>query len=206
MHVPNAVLVAAIAALLIGCSDDGRETAVTPVPTVASVIGGEPRVAVQPPRAGLDHVLLLGAPYGVEDRGVLLTVELTTGAVTQRVHGGELWPPGFKEPTVDRDHPVAEAASRSPDGLHVAVFARAADTRKTGVTIISGDETRFHHLQSVGSLVGGRLAWSPASDAVYLLAATAEGSADRVIGIPLVGSPQTVVRLDERGYTWLAVR
>jgi hypothetical protein len=194
-------VVALAVGLLIGCSGDevSAPATTTTVPEVVT----DARVVVHQ-RPELDDVLLLGAPFGVEDRGVLVTVDLSTGEVTRAVHGGELWPPGFKEPTTDPDRPDAEAASRSPDGRHLAAFTRATGTRLTGVTISGDDGDRFHHLQSVDVVVGGRLVWSPDSDAVYLLA-SADGSADRVIGIPLVGSPQTVVRLDERGFTWLAV-
>lgn len=199
---PNALLLAAVVALAIGCSDDAPEAG--PASTTTAVVASEPRVVVHQ-RPGLDDVLVLGAPFGVEDRGSLVTIDLATSDVSHEVHDGELWPAGFKDPTTDPEHPTAEAAARSPDGMLVAVFTRSTDTRRTGVTIISGDTDRFHHLQSVGNVVGGRLVWSPASDAVYLIAASADGSGDRVIGIPVVGSPQTVVRLDERGFTWLAV-
>ena len=201
MH--NAVLATLVAALAVGCSDDPPEPATAP--NVAVEIDSAPRVVVHQ-RAGLDDVLLLGAPYGVEDRGVLLTIDLATGEVVKRVHAGELWRPGMKDPTTDPDHPGAEAAARSPDGKHVAVFSRSSDTRETGLTIITGDDERFVHLQSVAAVVGGRLAWSRSSDAVYLIAASGSGSADRVIGVPLTGSAQTVVRLDERGFTWLLTR
>jgi hypothetical protein len=195
--------VAAIVALAGGCTGDAPTP--TPVPTAVAETASDPRVVVHP-RAGLDDVLLLGAPYGVEDRGILLTIDLASGEVVKRIHAGELWRPGMKEPTLDPEHPDAESAARSPDGEHVAVFTRSTDTRKTGITIVTGDRERFHHLQSVGAVVGGRLVWSPSSDAVYLIAASADGSADRVIGVPLGGSPQTVVRIDERGFQWLLVR
>lgn len=188
--------------LAAGCTDDPEAT--TAAPSTTAAIASAPRVVVHQ-RSGLDDVLVLGAPFGVEDRGNLVTIDLADGTVASQVHGGELWPAGFKEPTTDPDHPGAEAAVRSPDGTRVAVFTRTTGTRKTGVTVITGARERFHHLQSVGDVVGDRLVWSPDSDAVYLIAANGDGSADRVIGIPVVGSPQTVVRLDERGFTWLAV-
>lgn len=184
-------------------------TAVPPASTSTSTavtLPANSRVEVFGPEGLDDDVLLLGAPFGVEDRGVLLTIELATRDVRRDVTDGSAWPPGFKEPTTEPEHPDAEAAARSPDGRHVAVFTRSDDTRKTGLTMITGATERFHHLQSVGAVVGGRLAWSPHSDAVYLLAATVDGEADRVIGIPVGGRPYTVVRLQERGFTWLAVR
>ena len=204
---PNAVLAAAAIALAAGCTD---EAPAPPSTTTTTTAPAEPeaRVDVFAPEALGPDVLVLGAPFGVDDRGVLLTIDLATRDVRREVTDGSGWPPGFKEPTTDPAHPDAEAASRSPDGRHVAVFTRSTTTRLTGVRIYTdgSEEAPLHRLQSVAAVVGGRLVWTPRSDAVYLLAASVDDEADRVIGIPLGGRPYTVARLDERGFTWLAVR
>ena len=204
-RLPNRLVLVLLLSVPAACADDAAAPPSTTTTTAAPAESAARVDVFGRGRLGPD-VLLLGAPFGVEDRGVLLTIDLATGAVQRAVTDGSAWPPGFKEPTTDPDHPDAEAASRSPDGQHVAVFTRSDDTRRTGITIITGDSERFHHLQSVATVVGGRLAWTPRSDAVYLLAASADGEADRVIGVPVGGRPYTVARLDERGFTWLAVR
>ena len=196
----------AVLFVVLGGDDDPPADTKRPAPTGDRVIAATPRVEVFQ-RRDLDDVLVLGAPYGVEDRGVLVTIDLATGDVTSQVTDGELWPAGFKDPTTDPGHPDAEAASRSPDGQHLAVFNRSTTNRQTGVSIYTeGSNAReLHRLQSVVEVVSGRLVWSADSDAVYLVAASVDGSADRVIGIPVGRSPQTVVQLDELGFQWLAV-
>lgn len=202
----NGALVAAIvlaAAVLLLADDDepttGTSTRTTVADRVETVESLDP-VQLFAPR-GVDDVLVVTQPLGGTG-GTVVTIDIGTGSFAERIVTGDDWPAELTAPTSDDAYPEAEAAARSPDGTRIAVFTRAGDDSVTGISIyVEGRPARqFHRLQSVGDLVSRRIVWSPESDAVYFLAAAEDGSADRVIGIPVGGSPQTVVTFRERGF------
>jgi hypothetical protein len=175
------------------------------------------------PAGDLDEVVVLGLPYGARAEGELASIDLATGEVRHEVRDGERWPDVFsREPSGDTDlraieaeipgppPGVVEAGARSPDGRHLAVFARRERDRGTGVSVYTEGRMarRFHRLQSVGGLIGQQLVWSPDSDAVYLMVddRASGASANRVVAIPVDGSARTVVRIDGLGWRWLAVQ
>jgi hypothetical protein len=200
-------LAAAIVAVLAVVLSTGGDDPVDEPPdrTEDALVQAKARVEVFPHR-GLDDVLQIGAPFGVGERGELVTIDLGAGTVVTQVHDGSLWPPGFDQPTALTEYPDAESAARSPDGQHVAVFTRPAVGGPTGISLFDEGSLarRFFKLTSVETVVGGRLVWSADSEAVYFLASSVGGAADRIIGVPADGSPQTVVRIDELGYTAIA--
>jgi hypothetical protein len=202
-----AVAVAVVAVVLSTGGDRGDNGSdEAPDRTGDALVQARARVEVFQHR-GLDDVLLIGAPFGVGQRGELVTIDLAAGTVVTRVQDGSLSPPGFDQPTALPEHPDAESAARSPDGQHIAVFTRPVVGGQTGISIFTEGSLarRFFRLTSVETVVGGRMVWSADSEAVYFLASSVGGAADRIIGVPADGSPQTVVRIDELGYTAIAV-
>jgi hypothetical protein len=198
-----AAIVAVLAVVLSTGGDDPADE--PPDRTGDALVQAKARVEVFPHR-GLDDVLQIGAPFGVGERGELVTIDLAAGTVVTQVHDGSLWPPGFDEPTALAEYPEAETAARSPDGRNVAVFTRAGLGGPAGISLfIDGSiARRFFKLTSVERVVGGRLVWSADSQAVYFLASSNGNDANRIIGIAADGSPQTVARIDELGYTSIA--
>jgi hypothetical protein len=198
------VAVGATAAFLFGTRSDEpptstRPSAQGPVEEIETVASIEPLELVGTPR--FDDVVLVTQPLA-DQGGIIVTVDLAAGSIERRVVPKDEWPADLTAETGDADFPDAEAAVRSPDGTAIAVFTRSDSTRGTGVAMYT-EATRvrqFHRLQSVGDVVSGRMVWSPDGDAVYFLAADEEGSADRIIGIPVDGSPQTVATFGQRGF------
>ena len=94
-RLPNRLVVVLLLSLPAACAEDASAPPSTTT-TTAPVVESAPRVDVFRPETLGDDVLVLGAPFGVEDRGVLLTIELATGDVHREVTDGSGWPPGFK--------------------------------------------------------------------------------------------------------------
>jgi hypothetical protein len=113
---------------------------------------------------------------------------------------------GVARPTGIGD--AVEAASFSPDGRHVAVVTGPPGTRRAGVTVLDAGTGAITALaRSEGSsILAATIAWASDGRAVYFLVAAAHASADRVIGVPVDGSAQTVAVLDDAGWYWLAAR
>ena len=66
-----------------------------------------------------------------------------------------------------------------------------------------GSEPRVYDLTD--NIRTSRLAWSADSRSLYLLASSRDdGSAERIIGIPLDGSAETIATINQPGWRWLA--
>lgn len=119
-------------------------------------------------------------------------VDLATGerrAIDHHEPGDEVW-----------------SASFSPDGRYLALVTDRG-LRGAGIEIRAagyGELLTFNRIDGA-SVVWERVVWSGESDAVYFLASGTSSSADRVLGIRLGGTPQTVAVLDDPGWYWLAV-
>jgi hypothetical protein len=171
---------AGLVAMALAAACTAREAAAPPVTTTSAPAAEEPIVVAPDHHVGLDDTLLVGQP--IADGTMVFTVALPDGIVDRRL--------------VEGDGGLAAGALEvaSPDGLHVAAFEERS---------VRIDERSFP-MRGVGRVVGG-LVWSPDSEAVYFLAAVEEGSADRIIGIAVGGSPQTVATFNQRGFYGLAV-
>jgi hypothetical protein len=211
----NAGLVGAVVltiAVLLATGSDERPTSTRPsargpveeIETVASI---DP-VALYSPRL-LDDVLVVAQPLA-DQGGVLVTIDVAAGTFERRVVPAADWPSDITEPTevAEPGLPESEAGATSPDGTAIAMFTRTSGTRGTGLAIYTASTRvrQFHRLQSVGDLVSGRIVWAPDGGAVYFLAAAEDGSADRIIGVPVNGSPQTVASFRQRGFYGIAVQ
>ena len=109
--------------------------------------------------------------------------------------------------THDRARYEPTSAVFSPNGSLVAILTGPPGTRTAGVEVhdvVDGTLVQFNRIQA-GTVVWNSIVWSPESDAIYLLSSNTSGAADRVLGIPLGGSAQTVAVLDQQGWYWLAV-
>jgi hypothetical protein len=207
----NAGLVVAVggtAAFLLGTSSDDAEptrpSARGPVEEVETVASVDAVELVGAPR--FDDVLVVTQPLA-DQGGIVVTIDLAAGTIDRRAVPKDDWPADLIAETTEPDFPDADAAVRSPDGTAVAVFTRSSNTRSTGLAMYT-ESTRvrdFHRMQSVGDVVSGRLVWSPDGDAVYFLAADEDGSADRIIGVAVGGSPQTVATFGQRGFYGIGV-
>ena len=171
----NAGLVAAL--VVTGCT---ARDAASPAPTTTVPPAPRQAIEITADHRGLDDTLLVGQPVGGQT--VLYTLDLPFGIADRRVVDG------------DGGLVVSGLDATSPDGRHAASFADAA---------LHLDERSFP-MKGVGHVVGG-LAWSPDSEAVYFLAGSGDGSADRIIGLAVGGSPQTVATFHQRGFYGLAV-
>lgn len=215
--------VIATASFLIPSATRGNVWLISPYQAQATEISAD-GTTIQPPRslptngtprAAVDGGLLLNTPSGLvvwnpangqsrrvyDNRAVMaaagdhaylgdgLELELSTGDVTFLSVA-----PGS-----------SEAAAFSPDGRHLAIFTWSPNTAREVVNIYSdaASEPRVYDLTS--DIRSGQLVWSSDSQSLYLLTTSREdGSADRIIGIPLGGAATTIATIDQRGWTWLA--
>lgn len=200
-------VVATAAVLLATRSDDtptARDAAGRPVDRVETVESIEAVELVGPRR--FDDVLVVAQPLA-DQGGILVTIDLAAGTSERQVVPKDAWPDDLTTETADDDYPEADAAARSPDGTGIAVFTRSSNTRGTGLAIYTASTRvrQFHRLQSVGDVVSARLVWAPDGQAVYFLAAAEDGSADRIIGVPVNGGPQTIATFGQRGFYGIGV-
>ena len=98
-----------------------------------------------------------------------------------------------------------ETAAFSPDGRHLAVFTWTPIRGRELVNVFTnhGSEPRVYDLTD--NIRTSRLAWSADSRSLYLIASSRDdGSAERIIGVPLDGSAETIATINQLGWRWLA--
>lgn len=229
---PNLVLdpiVIGDATFLVPARDDDHVWLVDRDSGRATEVGaaGEPRtsIALPPstsPIAGVDAGLLVSGVRGtllLDDRSGAVTrtfwnvdVRAAAGRRALTAAGSIIDLATGESVRIDRAtgapplDPVA--ASFSPDGRRLAFVTGAPGTMAAGILVVDasdGSTVGFHRIGGLGNVVGSQLAWSPSGDALYFLAGDGGDAADRVIGIPIGGSAQTVALLDRAGWYWLAV-